>query len=87
MVTRDDVDYRKPHPESYRQAVAALQLTPRDCIAFEDTENGLKSAKAAGIVCYAVRTEFSATHDFSRADWVFDDLQEATAWVASAYRL
>lgn len=87
VVTRDDVEHSKPHPESYQQAVAALQLTTGDCIAFEDTENGLKSAKAASVACYAVRTEFSATHDFSLADWVFDDLQEATAWVASAYRL
>ena len=38
VVTRDDVEHSKPHPERYRQAVTALPLTPRDSIAFEDTE-------------------------------------------------
>lgn len=87
LVTRDDVVHSKPHPESYLRALSALDLAAPECIAFEDTEPGVRSAKAAELACYAVRNEFSRRHDFSLADRVFDDLQEAIAWVAAAHGL
>ncbi|MDQ2693812.1 MAG: HAD family phosphatase [Pseudomonadota bacterium] len=87
VVTRDDVTDSKPHPESYLRALGTLKLAARDCVAFEDTENGVRSAKAAGVVCCAVRNEFSLSHDFALADQVFDGLEEATRWVALAYGL
>jgi len=48
VVTGDQVDYGKPHPEPYLTAAAALGVEPGDCIAIEDSPTGATSAAAAG---------------------------------------
>jgi HAD superfamily hydrolase (TIGR01509 family) len=48
VVTGDQVDQGKPHPEPYLTAAAALGLHPEDCIAIEDSDTGATSAAAAG---------------------------------------
>jgi beta-phosphoglucomutase len=49
VITGDDVTRHKPDPEAYHLALARLRLDPRECVAFEDSEVGVASAKAAGI--------------------------------------
>lgn len=49
--TRDDVTMVKPDPELYLQAVNSLGVRPKEAIAFEDSLNGLKAARAAGLKC------------------------------------
>ena len=49
--TRDDVTTVKPDPELYLQAVHALGISAEEAIAFEDSLNGLKAARAAGLKC------------------------------------
>jgi HAD superfamily hydrolase (TIGR01509 family) len=48
VVAGDDVVNGKPHPEAYLKAAEQLGLTPQECVAFEDSINGLTSAEAAG---------------------------------------
>ena len=48
LVTGDDVRIGKPDPEHYLIAVAKLGVTPRECWALEDSENGVRSALGAG---------------------------------------
>ncbi|HBM89381.1 MAG TPA: hypothetical protein DD437_12610 [Rhodobiaceae bacterium] len=50
VITRDDVDQGKPHPEPFQKAAAALSVTPERCIAMEDTEAGIRSAHGAGAI-------------------------------------
>ncbi len=47
VVTGDTVENGKPHPEIYLKACDALQTAPEECIAFEDSCNGLRSAYRA----------------------------------------
>jgi beta-phosphoglucomutase len=56
IVSSDDVEQGKPHPESYLHALELLDggLRPDQVVAFEDTEAGVASAKAAGLRCLAV---------------------------------
>ncbi|PUB12260.1 HAD family hydrolase [Paenisporosarcina sp. OV554] len=49
--TRDDVTTVKPDPELYLQAIKALGVQPEEAVAFEDSLNGLKAARAAGLKC------------------------------------
>lgn len=49
--TRDDVSTVKPDPELYVQAINALGVNPEEAVAFEDSLNGLKAARAAGLKC------------------------------------
>jgi beta-phosphoglucomutase-like phosphatase (HAD superfamily) len=56
IVSADDVESGKPHPEGYLRALALLDggLAAEDVVVFEDTEAGIASAKAAGMRCLAV---------------------------------
>ena len=55
IVAADDVEHGKPHPEGYLRALERLGVDAADAVAFEDTEAGVASAKAAGLRCLAVR--------------------------------
>jgi beta-phosphoglucomutase-like phosphatase (HAD superfamily) len=55
IVSADDVEQGKPHPEGYLLALERLGVAPDDAVAFEDTEAGVASATGAGIRCVAVR--------------------------------
>jgi beta-phosphoglucomutase-like phosphatase (HAD superfamily) len=44
----------KPHPDVYLSACAGLGIPPPDCVAFEDSPNGVRAARAAGMHCIAV---------------------------------
>lgn len=55
IVGADDVERGKPDPEGYLRALELLGgLAARDVLAFEDTEAGVASAKAAGLYCVAL---------------------------------
>lgn len=47
-VCGDEVTLNKPHPEIFQKAAALANADPADCIVFEDSDNGLRAAKAAG---------------------------------------
>ena len=49
IVTSEDVPQPKPHPATYLKAVANLGFQPNECVAFEDSPNGILSAKGAGL--------------------------------------
>lgn len=69
---------KKPHPQVYQQMLAALQLAPARCLAFEDSSNGLRAATAAGLATVITPTRYTAQHDFSGALRVLPDLSQAT---------
>jgi beta-phosphoglucomutase-like phosphatase (HAD superfamily) len=65
---------KKPHPQVYLQMLSALRLPPTQCLAFEDSSNGLRAATAAGLSTVITPTHFTAHHDFSAALRVLPDL-------------
>lgn len=48
VISNQDVEHPKPHPDMYNKAIAALALTPSECLIVEDNENGIKAAIASG---------------------------------------
>lgn len=50
IVAGDEVEHPKPHPEPYLLGAAALGVPVADCLAFEDSATGLRSAAASGAV-------------------------------------
>lgn len=54
LVAADDVERGKPDPAGYVLALELLGIAGSDAVAFEDTEAGVASAKAAGLRCIAV---------------------------------
>jgi sugar-phosphatase len=54
VVTSEDVEQGKPHPDGYVQGAALLGLRAEDCVAFEDAPAGLQSAIASGATTVVV---------------------------------
>ena len=80
---------KKPHPQVYLQTLARLGLPAEACLAFEDSANGLASARAAGLPVIVTPNDYTAHHDFRGALRILPSLQGAGlrdlhAWHASA---
>ncbi|MFQ6172466.1 HAD family hydrolase [Oryzobacter sp. R7] len=54
VVTGDEVEHGKPHPEPYWAAARLLGVEAGDCVAIEDSPTGVRSAVAAGVPTIAV---------------------------------
>jgi beta-phosphoglucomutase-like phosphatase (HAD superfamily) len=67
---------KKPHPQVYLQMLEKLNLGAAQCIALEDSSNGLRAATAAGIATLITPTSYTAHHDFTAAMRVVPDLSQ-----------
>ena len=74
--TADTVGTKKPSPAVYNAVLRRIKLDPRDCVAVEDTENGLQAASAAGLCTLITTHRFTRTHNFAGAAAVLDGLGE-----------
>lgn len=66
--------FKKPNPQVYLKVLADLGLRAADCVAFEDSANGLRAATAAGLDVVITPNRFTAHHDFTGALRVVPDL-------------
>lgn len=72
----DIVPAKKPAPDIYHYTLEALKLPPEACIAFEDSENGVKAAVAAHLKTVVTRNEYTLHQAFTGAALIVDDLGE-----------
>ncbi|HEX5337812.1 MAG TPA: HAD-IA family hydrolase [Gallionella sp.] len=72
----DIVPHKKPAPDIYFWVLDKLGLNAADCIALEDSENGLRSSLAASIKTFVTINHYTRNQDFSGAAGVFDDLSD-----------
>ena len=82
----DEVERAKPAPDVYLLAAKRLGATPAECVALEDSQNGVLAAKAAGMTCIAVPSTLTRSLDFSAADLVVGSLEEVTPETIAAAR-
>lgn len=82
VVTRDDVRRGKPWPDLYLHAAHSLRQSPRDCLALEDSCNGVRAACAAGMPVVMV-PDLLVPDDAMReqADAVVADLHALIPWL------
>ncbi len=76
----DIVPNKKPAPDIYFWVMDKLQLPARDCIALEDSVNGLRASLAAGIKTYVTVNHYTRNQDFTGAAGVFEDLGDLGAF-------
>lgn len=76
----EKLPFGKPHPQVYLDCAAELHVKPMQCIAFEDSFNGMIAAKAARMKCVVVPAEADRQHPkWNAADLVLHSLTEFTA--------
>ena len=77
IVTADgDTARAKPNPALYLEALERLGVAADEAVAFEDSPNGIRAAKAAGIFCVAVPNEVTRALGLDEADLELDSLAE-----------
>ena len=72
----DEVRSKKPASDVFDLALQRLGLYADACVAFEDSVNGLKSAKSAGLRVVITPSSYTANEDFSSAEWIVQSLEE-----------
>ncbi len=48
LMSNQDVQHSKPHPEIYSKSIERMGLLPHECLILEDNQNGIKAARASG---------------------------------------
>ena len=71
----------KPAPDIFLLAAKRLGIFPEKCIVVEDSTNGIKAAKSAGMYCIAYNGPGSEHQDQSGADVVISDYAELTGYL------
>lgn len=72
----DIVPAKKPAPDIYDYALKAMQLDATDCLAFEDSENGILSSQGASLKTIITVNDYTTDHDFTGAALVLDHMGE-----------
>jgi len=72
----DHAPAKKPAPDIYHYALHALQLEASQCLSFEDSENGVRASRGAGVAPIVTLNDYTRDHDFSGALVLLDHLGE-----------
>ena len=80
----DIVPHKKPAPDIYNWVLDELKIAAADCIAIEDTTNGLRSSMGAGIKTYITTNDYTHTQDFTGAAAIFKDLSNLPLFYKTA---
>jgi HAD superfamily hydrolase (TIGR01509 family) len=77
-VSSEEVAHGKPAPDVYLEAAARLGVGPRRCTAIEDSQAGIRSAKAAGMWVVAIPNPHFPPDDeaLAQADVVLDSIDQ-----------
>ncbi len=88
IVDGSEVQRGKPDPQAYLVTSGRLGVDPESCVVFEDSNVGVRAARAAGMYCVAVRNPRALTRqDLTAADLVVASFGEVdSAWLATSSR-
>lgn len=75
IITGDDVKKGKPDPEIYIKCSSALSQKPENCLVFEDSVMGIKSAKSAGMKVIGLTTTHNEK-ELSEADFIINNFKD-----------
>jgi HAD superfamily hydrolase (TIGR01509 family) len=76
VAANGDVGRAKPNPDLYVEALTLLGLQPSEAIAFEDSVNGIRAAKGAGVLVVAVPNPITETFALDEADLLLGSLED-----------
>ncbi len=76
IMSGDDVQYSKPNPEIFLKVAQRYGLSATQFTVIEDSTNGVKAAKSAGMQCVGFQNPLSGGQDLSQADLLIHSMQE-----------
>ena len=76
ILTSEDFTRSKPDPECYLTGARSLGVAPAECVAFEDSVNGMRSVKRAGIYLVGLVTTNPREVVEKYADELIDDFTQ-----------
>jgi HAD superfamily hydrolase (TIGR01509 family) len=76
IVSGEDFPKSKPNPAIFVYAAFLSNTNVENCLVIEDSTNGIKAAKLAGIYCIGYDSPNSKLQDYSLADCVIVDFKE-----------
>jgi HAD superfamily hydrolase (TIGR01509 family) len=82
-VSGDEVSQKKPAPDIYHKAIQTLGIDRDKCMAIEDSEAGIISAKANDIFCIALRNQFLKENKTLSADLVINSIDDVVNMLQS----
>lgn len=86
IVSGEDFPNSKPHPAIFEHAASLSIASKENCIVIEDSTNGVKAAKAAGIFCVGYNSVNSKLQDLSTADVVINHFDELSFEKVAAFQ-
>jgi beta-phosphoglucomutase-like phosphatase (HAD superfamily) len=75
IITGDDCEIGKPHPEPYLLAASRLNIPSKRCTVIENAPLGIRSAKNAGMQCIAISSTLDRKF-LSEADFVLESINQ-----------
>ncbi len=85
IVARGDYERGKPHPDPFLRAAERLGVAPEDCLALEDSHNGIRAAHAAGMMAVMVPDLLEATEEIrALCARVIESLHEVRDLIAAS---
>jgi HAD superfamily hydrolase (TIGR01509 family) len=72
----DIVPHKKPAPDIYLWVLEKMGMSAADCVALEDSENGLRSSLAAGVKTFVTVNHYTRNQNFEGSAGVFEDLSD-----------
>lgn len=85
VVSGECTENGKPHPDIYLHTAKRLEVEPSECVAIEDSINGVKSAKAAGMYCIAVPDKRLSQMEFQNADIIVPNLNRINSDLINSF--
>jgi beta-phosphoglucomutase len=79
ITSGEEFPQSKPHPAIFLKAAELAKTPVNECIVIEDSVNGIKAAKAAGIFCVGYTSENSILQEISIADMIISNFNELNA--------
>ncbi|MEH6705012.1 HAD family hydrolase [Galbibacter orientalis] len=79
LVSGENVVRSKPNPDIFLKVADNYKVDPARFLVIEDSRNGVKAAKAAGMTCIGFKNVNSGNQDLSSADIIVDSFAELTS--------
>lgn len=76
IMSGEEVNKGKPAPDIYLEAAKRLGVNPVQCVVLEDSRNGVRAAKSAGMKCIGYMNPNSGNQDLSEADLIVTSIRD-----------